>query len=286
MSVDAAPKLIFAIGSIGPSHRSNVDFATMQQVVNDLDDCFVATEPADIVPRQCVDGRPRSDNTCAPAPNAAGGTFSAVVGDALTTNHFRADKTANAAMHARQIYAFLTERGYAVGGHDADHASGNDCGCGAEDKLSAMLEFIRDHGADIRIFLKDLVAVSDQTHELIVGNASQLLQSGYVCSGKELRQAFVDIAGAESVETLAGPHNELVLIVNTQPDTTLDRARLRTKFGDAYQAFNVDIPALRKAAEITSITPLERDQKLAAMLYYNVAVAAVLADSSMPVIVR
>lgn len=288
MPISDVQQLAIAIGAIDPATRiasgeiaaDRLDELTARLAGSDF---FVHTD--EFIPRQCVDGRPRADGTCEPAPNSSGGTFTLVVADALTTGRYRAPGE-DAAAHAKAMYAYLGVHGYKVGGHDADHTAGDGCGCGAEDKLDAMLAYIRDHGDSIRSFLADLAPVDDESHHHIVAAASELLDGGYVASGRALRQAFIDTAGEESVETLTGPHHEVALVANTQAGTTLDRARLRAAFGDAYQAFNVDVAALRRAAEAVSVTAREAEQKFLAALYYNVAVAAVLSGPTLRVVVR
>ncbi|HEX4662035.1 MAG TPA: hypothetical protein VH144_00300, partial [Candidatus Saccharimonadales bacterium] len=73
-----------ATGPIDPETRG-VDAEIMQDAAERLqsDEFYVQTNL--LIPCQCVDGRHRQDGSCEPAPNAAGGTESAVIADALTT---------------------------------------------------------------------------------------------------------------------------------------------------------------------------------------------------------
>jgi hypothetical protein len=225
--------------------------------------------------------------------NAAGGTFSLVAADALSSGHYR-HPGENAAEHARRLYKELLKQGYAVGGHDDDHALAPACGCGAEDKLDStdtsqpsILRYIVRRSADIRQLLKSLgIEVDDALHERISGKAAQLMQEGYAAPGAALRQAFVDTVGEAGVERLTGAHHEVALVVNTQAGSTLDRQALRAAFGELYQAFNVDLPSLQKAAEIISLSAAEAREIFVAALYYNLATAAVLAGPSLRVLVR
>ena len=241
---------------------------------------------SDVIPCQCVDGRSRQDGSYEPEPKAAAGTFSLVVGDALTTNSFRKDGN-DAAVHAEAIYTHLIRHGYHVGGHDADHASGSGCGCGAEDNLQVILEFIGDHGDEIQHFLKQFdIHVNLQTHRQIIRQAKSLLTESYIVPGVSLRQAAVTAGGAACIETLTGPHHEVALVINTEPGTTIDRKKLAAAYGDAFQVFELDLPALTAASKVLARTSSEAKQKQAAMLYYNAATAAVLAGPSLRVVLR
>lgn len=243
-------------------------------------------------------------------PNAAGGTLSLVVGDALTTGRFRRPGD-TAKVHAKAVYTYLQktqnstdarrfipavcvdgrtpvkdglENPAVVGGHDDEHGPE---GCGAQKRLGDILTYLSQHGDEVRGLMAAIgVDIDDTTHEATTARSASLLDEGYVSPGSELRQALVDVAGKQSVATLAGEHNEVVLVINTQDGTTLDRAKLREVFGDEYEAFNVDVAALKKSAEAMSLTPEEAQQKFVAMLYYNVATAAVLAGPSLRIVVR
>lgn len=284
-----APNFPLAIGAIGPDQRiasGEITASNLNRFLEQLGQYFIpiAAEGRSI-PAQCVDGRSRKDGSYEPAPKAAAGTFSAVIGDALTNASYRQPHT-SAATHAKTVYAYLLRHGY-VGGHDADHTSGQGCGCGAEDKLQEILTFIRDKGDAIKAFLADVgVAIDDETHRLIVSQATKLLEEQYVVPGAELRDAYIEVAGKDSVETLTGPHHEVALVVNTEAGTTIDRAKLAESYGDSLQVFELDVPSLQVAADALSISEHEAAQKFAAMLYYNVATAAVLADKSLRIAVR
>jgi hypothetical protein len=237
------------------------------------------------IPAQCVDGRSRADGSYSPAPKAAGGTFSAVIGDALTTGSYRPESS-SATDHAKAVYAYFMRHDY-VGGHDADHASEQGCGCGAEDKLEEILVFIHQNAEAIRTFLRNVgVEVSREVSEAIARRANELITEHYVTSGRELRTAYIDTAGAACIERLAGPHHEVALVINTAPATTIDRAKMARAYGDTFQVFELDVPALQVAANALSISPDETQQKFIAMLYYNVATAAVLGDASLAILVR
>ncbi len=238
-------------------------------------------------------------------PNAAGGTFSLVIADALTTRRFMqpGDK---ADQHAKRLYQWLTDNadtpdnrliiprqcidgrpvaaGSApsqalIGGHDSDHGKDD---CGAEKRLSDILAFISANGDILRhITTSDGIVVDDETHAMIVSNAQQLLDEAYVSDAFALRDSFTEVAGEESVSRLSGAHAEVAARKNHNPNTTLNRARLQQVYGTKLEAFNIDAGVFPAAANVISITPQEAEQKRIALDYYNTATALVLADRSL-----
>lgn len=289
-------KLVIGQGSIDPQtriDRGEIGEAEVDQFVEDLYSDEFDAEVASLIPTKCVDGRSRKDGANSLGANAAGGTFSVVMGDVLTTARYL-EPGADAKQHAKKVYSELMAEGYSIGVHDDDHAEGLNCGCGAEDKLDnqdetmpSILRFITDRGDTIRGVIESLgVKVDDETNALIVNNAQKLREGNYATNGKDLRDAATETAGEEVVETLTDVHNEAALVVRRQQGKTLDRAKLAAKYGSRLQAFNLDVPALQKAAEAISATADEANQKFVAMLYYNVATAATLAGPGLRVVVK
>jgi hypothetical protein len=278
------------IGSIDPAQRvrnGEIEESVMQEAAGRLKTAeFYDQISPNAIPRICVDGRGRLDGQQELGANAAGGTFSVVMGDALTTNRYR-QPGEKAPAHAVRVYAELQKMGYEIGGHDADHHGDKGCGCGAEDVLDnvkeedpSIIRFMIQEADGIRAFLgENGVEVDDATHAMLVSNATHLYQEGYATNGSELCDAMKEVGGEASVETLTGSHSEFNLGINTERGTTLNRHKLRDAFGSDYQSFGLDVWALDNAARATSISDKEAAQKLAAMLYYNVAVAAVLAQN-------
>lgn len=282
------PELGMGIGSIGPNariERGEIELQRLQEFLGSLASGELFAHTDLVIPAMCVDGRLPENKQLELLPNASGGTFTLVVADALVHGH-----NGNAAEHAHDVYAQLVGKGYEVGGHDADHASGEGCGCGAEDNLPAILDFIADDtkAASIREFLESLGEHVDAgVHDEIVAQAQSLLAGGYAnASGRALRQAFVDTAGENSVKRLSGPHHEVALVVNTRANETYDRVAAYNEFGEAYQAFNLDVEAVRDGTKILSETDDDAAKMHIAALYYNVAVAAVLAGPDLRIVVR
>jgi cadmium carbonic anhydrase-like protein len=286
-------------GTIDPVTRSQagiINDTTLAELVERLKtaEFYAVIDPA-AIPTKCVDGRSRADGRQELGANAAAGTFSVVMADALTTNSYRsAGQTAYE--HAKRLYNHLVSLGKLIGGHDDDRAQVPNCGCGAEDKLDtvaadqpSILGYLVRRGDDIRNVVVSLgVTVDDNTHQKLLLQADNLHQTHYAVTGADLRQAFLDTpgAGAASIETLTGTHNEVAVVINRQVGTTLNRQKLKAAFGDAYQVFNLDLAALRAACELLALSAGEAQEKFVAALYYNVATAAVLAGPGLRVVVR
>lgn len=240
------------------------------------------------MPRVCVDGRSREDGVVEAAPNAAGGSETLVIADALSAAIFLG-KGADVASHAEALYAFLADKGFKVGGHRDDHAEGDASGCGANDKLQAILQKIGTAQQEIRSFIGALgVEIDDDTHRNIVARAAALAEGPYVASaGRRMTEVTRTLGGETAIPRLTGAHNEVAVVINTKAGTTLDRAALQKEFGPELQAFNVDVWAI----EETIKTVAAKDGRTAAAmyaaaLYYNVATALTLAGPSLQIVVR
>jgi hypothetical protein len=228
------------------------------------------------VPKVCIDGRPGGEL----GANSAGGTFTLTVADDLTTQRFSAGKSLAEA--DREVAQVIIGEGEAVGGHCDEKAGGEKCGCGAKDRIKDIYRYLADNQQAIREQAKKLgVDVSDDVHELIIGRA---LERGDFSSGAELSATLKEVAGTASESVLRGAHKEVVAVVNTRPDTSLDREALTEAFGEEYQAFNIDAWSFTEAAKAISLTEEEAAQKVVAMVYYNLATAGVLCGPQMRVV--
>lgn len=232
------------------------------------------------IPCKCIDGRHGANGL---APNAAGGSETLMVADDLTTKRF-ADESGTTLAHYRNVLDVLQGEGYLVGGHNDNHAHGEASGCGANDKLPLIYGFISRCGDEVRALTESLgLTVSDDLHQMLVNNAGARTQFS---AGAELLSALEEAAGPESIDNLVDGHNEVAAVINMRPGTTLDREALAAEFGPDYQAFNVDAWSFAEAAQAISLSQEEADEKVVAMVYYNLATAGVLCGKNMRVIVR
>lgn len=124
--------------------------------------------------------------------------------------------------------------------------------------------------------------VTDEDHELIAGNATMRSEFS---GGAELLATLRTEGGRD--DALEGGHNEVMAVINRRKGTTLDRAAVATEFGDKYQAFEVDEWSFEEGARVISHMGGEDEarQKRTAMLYYNLATAAVLCGPGMRIVV-
>jgi hypothetical protein len=237
---------------------------------------------------RCVDGRIPEGGANPLAPNSAGGTESLFVADDLTTKRF-ADADGTTVSGYRNLTTALVSNGYVVGGHTDSHAEGEKSGCGANDKLPLIYKYIAERGDVLRDLTEKLgIAVSDDIHELITGNAAARAEFS---EGSELFSVLENVAEEEFVDRLHGGHNEVIAAINKRKGTTLDRDALKAEFGEEYEAFNVDAWAFEDAAQVISLS-LEEDerekeiqQKVVALAYYNLATTLVLAGPKLRVVV-
>lgn len=270
------PTLAMAEGAIEAhdNQRERLDELTQRLTDGEF---LVVTEGT--IPTKCIDGRPGMRGL---APNSAGGSESLMVADDLTTKRFAHEDSSTLSAY-RTILVALQAGGFPIGGHTDDHAEGTASGCGANDKLPLIYNFIARMATEIRELASAIgVAIDDETHKLIVRNAGERTEFS---AGNELLVALRDIGGDEAIDPLEGSHNEVVAVINMRPGTTLDREALAREFGEVYQAFNVDAWSFAKAAEAISISPQEAAQKVAAMVYYNLATAGVLCGKNMRTII-
>lgn len=233
------------------------------------------------IPMRCVDGRIPINGTGPLGPNSAGGSESIFVADDLTTQRYVGKNGSTLEAYTNTLDALIA-KALPIGGHTDSHAADERSGCGANDKLAAIYTYIAENSDGMRALAAQLgVDVENEDHQLIVGNAAARQEFS---AGAELLKVLSEKAKAEYVDHLDGDHREILTVINLRPGVTLDRDALHEEFGDLYQAFNVDVPALAEAAELTSENPVEARQKFIAMVYYNLATAAVLSGPGMRVV--
>lgn len=285
-------------GSIGPESRivsGELTASELEQVCNTLaqDGPYAATAAADI--EECIDGRKGAPGK-QPRPKAAGGTESIVVGLALAG--FCRD-TETCVQQTARVAGNIIAHGHKVGGHTANVVHGDtamNCGCGACDKLKAGLQFLaqRDDAGryanadNVRGIAQKLGVNIDQSmSDEFARAASVLLAQGYADDGgRAIVDEIAKAGGPEAVDELQDEHLEVAVVFNRVTHETLDKEKLEQLVGPNVQAFCVDIWAMRQAAYDNAPNPADADRIYAAMIYHNVAIAAVLCDASLRVVVH
>lgn len=283
-------------GSINPDTRAEkgeIDMSIVESLVENIDSFYIRVPdgdeqtPVDMrIPRWCVDGRCDAEGYD-PAPDAAGGTYSLVSADALIDCDALLANGENCLSHADQLFDGLIENGYEIGGHCDNHASGENSGCGACDKMPQIFERISKNVHELSAFASKLgVDIPEELADKIANNAQALVEGQYMVCGADMAQKIRDKTDDSHVETLQDAHNEVALVVNTQQGTTLDRRSLASELGTQYQAFNLDVWALENGVRAIASTEQEFQEKFAAAVLYNIATASVLTGPSMRLVVR
>lgn len=234
---------------------------------------------------KCIDGR--SAEVATEGPNAAGGTFS--IAAAIDLARPEGVAPAPHAEILQHVISTHKREGYDVGGHTDTHASGDNCGCGAADKVEEIYAKIADQENKVRELVEAIYGepVDDTTHARIMSNAQSHTEFD---TGAKIRDTFEDSKGQPGsdtlMENLAGSHNEKIALLNTVPGTTLSRKAMQESLGNNLQAFNVDVWAFEKTAASVAASPEDARAIHIAMLYYNVATALTLCGPNMRVVVR
>ena len=264
-----------AEGSIEPKPEQQ---KRLEEITERLADGEFHAETFANVPVICIDGRYGGFNLL---PNAAGGSETLMVADDLTFKKYAGDGSTNAAFE--KVLEKLISEGHMVGGHTDDHHGEGASGCGANDKLNLIYDFLVRKGDAIRDTAAALgVEVSDELHQHMVAQAGARTEFS---SGDQLLETLESKGENAVVEPLVGSHNEVVAVINTRANTTLDRRALQTEYGDEYQAFNVDVWAFEAGARALTDDEAEVHALVAAMVYYNLAVAHVLGGQNLRVVV-
>lgn len=269
-----------ATGSI---EGTDEQVGTVLEFVKDTSEAYTKCEKPVVC--KCIDGR--SAEVATEGPNAAGGTF----GVAAAIDLARPEGVAPAS-HAeilQHVIATHKREGYDVGGHTDTHASGDNCGCGAADKVEKIYAKITDQEDRVRELVEAIYGapVDDTIHARIMSNAQSHTNFDSGAKIRSIFEASMGQPGSDTLmENLEGDHNEKIAVINTVPDTTLSRKDMQESLGNDLQAFNVDVWAFEKTAASVAASPEDARAIHVAMLYYNVATALTLCGPNMRIVVR
>ncbi len=231
----------------------------------------------------CIDGRLGAEP---PRAASAGGTISLMVADYLTK---RRQGTTEELM--QRTVDYLAEKSLPLGDHTDDHASGDKTGCGANDNLEKIFNIIATKGQQIRALATDLgfgdFVNDDEVCDFIEQSAGASIEnSGFFSKPTEVIDVLQNAEGAV-IDTLTGGHNEAMIVLNKRPKTTLDHNLMAEEFGEAVEAFNVDVWAFEASARAIADNPeyqAEVTANITALIYYNFATALALCGPEMPVV--
>jgi len=185
---------------------------------------------------------------------------------------------------------FLQAKHTKFGAHDDEHATGDNCGCGAIDRYPDNLRSTQLFKTEIKNCLESLFGedFNDNVYEEVSENFRQSLfaiddQTPY--SGKEVRTAIGNTGAV--IKRLTGTHQEDFVVINFIKDTTLNQAGLMHATDGTVQAFCVDAWRLQEYAQLIADGDAEQEQKaLYGMLAYTLATSGTLTDGSQRVLVR
>ncbi|QHN42731.1 hypothetical protein GII36_02575 [Candidatus Mycosynbacter amalyticus] len=234
---------------------------------------------------KCIDGR--SAEVATEGPNAAGGTF----GVAAAIDLARPEGVAPAS-HAETLQHVISthkREDHDVGGHTDTHASGDNCGCGAVDRVEEIYTKITDQGEKIRELAEAIYGepIDNATHARILSNAQSHTEFDTGAKIRKTFEASMSQPGSDTLmENLEGSHNEKIALINVVPSTTLSRQDMQKVLGNDLQAFNVDAWAFEKTAASVAASSEDARAIHIAMLYYNVATALTLCGPNMRIVVR
>lgn len=176
----------------------------------------------------------------------------------------------------------LISKGILYGAHTDEHASGQDCGCGAIDKFPIILANIVRYDNEIKTTLRSLMGDSfdEDAYVDAKGNLQHALEtidfSKY--SGKDTMGDIIK-SGAV-VKELSGSHREILTVINTQPNTTLNQAELCRLTNDEAQAFCVDLWRLQSTSNAFAEAPDKMTKTLFGNIIMTASVSATLTDGS------
>ena len=222
----------------------------------------------------CIDGRTEEIVESTLAPNSAGGSLSLYAADILCGSKFE---------NLEEMIEYLDDAGYEIGGHTDSHAHDEYSGCGANDKMPLIMDFIAKNPKEIQsLAAKFDIEMPDEIIDRLAINAAAFDDG---LSGSQRLSVLASRTDPDKIHALEGDHKEIIIAMNTKPNTTLDRNLVRAKFGSDYQVFNVDVWSFRDAAESISTPNSEQIESIfLALCAYNFATAAILTGPRMRVV--
>lgn len=184
---------------------------------------------------------------------------------------------------------FLEYNNLPHGVHTGKTENVSDSGCGAIDRLPAIITTISMYPDFIKSILK--VMMDDKYNELKVEEVLNNYKKALGTIDPETYKGasvFKKIENSGSVvKALGGKHNEVMIVINCIKNTTLDQAALNGLTNNQAQAFSIDEWKFREFA--LKIAAGNSDEELKAyigMFVYAIATSAVLTNGDQNVYVR
>lgn len=271
-------------GSWTGAISSNLDEADSAEPKAKLAQSFVKVD--DGAAMRCIDGRIGQVHK-ALGPQIAGGGPGFVL-----AFHFAKQEGSSVVedfISLWQAHKDLGDR-FAIGGHIDDHSKPPMSGCGAIDKMPQILAAMTaaDNQPAIRTYVKAIAgeAYNSSSFNDVTTAISKIDQTKYFKEQghsyrRELVKEISERSDKEAIEELSGAHKESFVIVNKQPNTTLDKELFVADNQDLTQAFNYDFWYVRQLA-IRLFPGSVHQQEIFTItsIIYNVATAMVLTDGT------
>ncbi len=266
-------------------------FVDSAAIVRDLDNYYVPMHAG--AKTRCIDGRhdPTLDesNLGAQVPGGAPGAALAyrlgVDKDDLTRGTFYND--------AEVMIESFVRLGLSPGGHRDNTERDEGVGCGAIDGIEHVLQcmtdpkLVEDHKRLVKAILDGQF---NRDHYLRVMGAGLVLRSRSAdyFAGRDKVLDVLESKAPGSVSVLEGNHQEVLLIINFVPDTTLASNRFAADHDD-MQAFGYDIWRSKQLAATLFPLPsqdLDRERFVVARVMITIATLMALTDGSQRLLMR
>ncbi len=319
MQTIASEGLGYGEGAISAGDRTNsLDYPVSQEQLMQAIEVIIGHKSEIIVPAEetddgCGDGRPTdlilqkdpetgeiiSYNKSRKRAKIFGGglqvaasMWRAIAGEALSGETVLGDRMF--------IAGELKRRGMQYGAHTDNHAKGDNCGCGAIDKYPLSTKMSGKYREDITGTLAALidnpaenagVRQAFRTREQIADDAEYMSSA----TGRATMDFILDDGAV--VKELKNDHLEAIVIMNDEPGTTIDQAKVAeilraAGLPDTIQVFVVDLWRGYEYADVVADIAAEheysreaaRETARADFLINQLSVAATLTKGDLPVI--
>lgn len=194
----------------------------------------------------------------------------------------------------------LNQRGVQYGAHTDNHASGDNCGCGAIDKYPRSTELSGEYREDITGTLGVLIdnpAENAGVQQAFATRAAIASDQEYMSNASGRATMDLILNDGAVVKELENDHLEAIVIMNDEPGTTIDQEKVAELLAAAglpatIQVFVVDLWRGYEYADIIAEVAVEhgydeaaaREIARADFLINQLSVAATLTKGDLPVI--
>ncbi|MGI9027862.1 MAG: hypothetical protein ACR2FM_03435 [Candidatus Saccharimonadales bacterium] len=187
--------------------------------------------------------------------------------------------------------SMFQRNGRDYGAHSADHAHGENCGCGAIDSAPEIWNSAVEFRTQITDSIMAIAASQDEAISLrdridaVYENITEFNDYQNInvetYSGRKVMENIAD--NGKVIAELTGEHKEVRVVVNVDiEDHTFNQAIVRDSTNDEAQVFAIDVPRMRSIATMFE-SEEDRTNALLSMFIYSFATAATLTKGDLPV---